>query len=268
MVVCLVASADSEGAESLNMPMRDLAGIRVGKLVPLMLADDPRHGRYWLCQCDCGRTHNVAASSLGRGVAKSCGCLRGKASKIGVGLGQKKTWKVATSIDGRSQIKNWDDLAKRCIRSDKTGCMEWTKTTDRKGYGIVSINGKRWAAHRASYHLSVGQIPAGNFVCHKCDNPKCIEPSHLFIGTPAENTRDMQAKGRERRRRGSRKLTEMQIREAHSSHINGESCRQIAIRCGVSHHTMASALKRAALGKFSSAVESVAPKQTKSRRKA
>ncbi len=252
----------------MSAAISDLSGIRCGKLVALRPAEDPRHGRYWLCQCDCGKAHNVPASSLTRGVAKSCGCLRGKASKAGIGLGQKKPWKVATSRDGRSPIKTWDDLARRCIRDDRTGCLEWTKTADRKGYGIAAIDRKRWAAHRASYYLSFGPIPDGKFVCHRCDNPKCIEPSHLFLGSPIENTRDMQAKGRERRRRGPRKLNELQVREAHNRHIGGESCRQIAAHYDVSHHAMSNALRLAAVGQFSSSVEATAPKQIKSTRRA
>lgn len=59
-----------------------------------------------------------------------------------------------------------------------------------KGYGTTFFNGKRYYAHRLSYLLNVGEIPEGMFVCHKCDTPSCIEPTHLFLGTPKDNTSD------------------------------------------------------------------------------
>lgn len=77
-------------------------------------------------------------------------------------------------------------------------CWEWDGAKlKRGGYGQVSIAGKGGRkVHRLAYALWVGEIPAGLWVLHRCDNPPCLRPSHLFVGTVRDNVRDMRAKGR------------------------------------------------------------------------
>lgn len=80
---------------------------------------------------------------------------------------------------------------------DKTSnCWEWQAAKDVDGYGRFQLNGKTGLAHRIAYELDVGEIPEGMCVLHKCDNPKCVRPDHLFVGTHADNVRDREEKGR------------------------------------------------------------------------
>lgn len=81
-------------------------------------------------------------------------------------------------------------------KSSVDGC--WPCKTDDayEGYGKIHAYGKLWIASRLSWHIHFGEIPDGMFVCHHCDNPPCVRPDHLFLGTQLENMRDKHAKGR------------------------------------------------------------------------
>ena len=79
-----------------------------------------------------------------------------------------------------------------------TGCWEWQAYRDPRGYGRFQIHTKcSTLAHRTAYEMATGaEVPASLMVCHKCDNPSCVRPDHLFIGTGFDNQRDRVAKGR------------------------------------------------------------------------
>jgi hypothetical protein len=79
-----------------------------------------------------------------------------------------------------------------------SGCREWQGPTDGRGYGTMHVGGHRVRAHRVAWTIVNGPIPEGMFVCHRCDNPKCVRDDHLFIGTQADNMRDCARKGRAR----------------------------------------------------------------------
>ena len=131
--------------------------------------------------------------------------------------------------------------------SDETGCWPWTGARTRGGYGQVwqaggRKTGIRWVyAHRIAYELATGPIPAGRNVLHRCDNPPCCRPDHLFVGTHADNMADMSSKGRAAM--PNAKLSEADVAAIRSS--AGETQTSLAERYGVTQ----SAISRILHGK-------------------
>lgn len=80
--------------------------------------------------------------------------------------------------------------------SEPDRCWLWTGRRSPRGYGVFWLDGKNRRAHRVSYEMHIGAISDGVFVCHECDNPPCVNPAHLFLGTHLDNVRDMCVKGR------------------------------------------------------------------------
>lgn len=108
------------------------------------------------------------------------------------------------------------------------GCWIWTGRTAKGGYGYISRDGRDVVASRVGYELAYGPIPDGMFVLHNCpggDNPTCQRPEHLWLGTIADNARDMVAKGRQNNRVGEAahlaRLTEAQVREIRARYVPG-----------------------------------------------
>lgn len=100
------------------------------------------------------------------------------------------------------------------------GCWNWTGATVRGWYGQIrldpignEVSGKKSTTHRVVWELTFGPIPSGMHVCHRCDNPRCVNPAHLWLGTHAENLSDMKAKGRAARgeRSGTARLNAKQV---------------------------------------------------------
>jgi hypothetical protein len=99
-----------------------------------------------------------------------------------------------------------------------SGCLEWTGSRNRQdGYGRVQCDRRRQPAHCVAWQIAHGPIPEGLCVLHKCDNPPCCDPDHLFIGTHTDNMHDMAAKGRNAQPRGEQnnnaKLTAADVLE-------------------------------------------------------
>lgn len=110
---------------------------------------------------------------------------------------------------------------------DKTdSCWNWTGAKFLTGYGMVRLDGKNFGAHRLSYVMKHGSIPSGLIICHKCDNPSCVNPDHLFAGTYKDNAQDMIAKGRKSDSAGEANgqaiLTAIQAEEIRNRYAKGD----------------------------------------------
>lgn len=137
--------------------------------------------------------------------------------------------------------KTIDDtfFAERSKLNAETGCIEWTRYVGENGYGTVKHRKKQYTAHRFAWMHKHGPVPNGMVICHKCDNRKCINVDHLFIGTTLDNVRDKIAKGRlrvaEGEASGTSKLTANQIEQIV---MDRRSQRKIAQDYGVSQSTI------------------------------
>ena len=120
-------------------------------------------------------------------------------------------------------------------KNTTNGCWEWTSAKTKSGYGLFSIRGSQKYAHRIAYKEYVEDFDNTLFVCHKCDNPSCVNPAHLFVGTAKENSRDMVMKQRNifvYHPKGKElpfcKLDESQVKDVKSLRAKGISLKQIA----------------------------------------
>lgn len=115
------------------------------------------------------------------------------------------------------------------------GCWEWTAAFRSSGYGAFGFRGRTQVASRVAWMLTESAIPEGLDVLHTCDNPKCVRPSHLFLGTPVDNAEDSRAKGRMAlgQKSGRAKLNEQQALAIRELVASGERQSVLARRYGV-----------------------------------
>jgi hypothetical protein len=131
----------------------------------------------------------------------------------------------------------------------ESACWSWMAHKNQKGYGHFRIVGAIFYAHRASWVINRGPIASGICVCHRCDNPSCVNPDHLFLGTTAENIHDRDAKKRGNQPVGeahnSAKLNELQVGEIRSLYATGGiSQRKLAAQFKVTQPVVGRIIRR------------------------
>jgi hypothetical protein len=178
-----------------------------------------------LCECGCGMPAPIATQTSRRWKT-----VKGEPQRFIAGhWARTRTPKPAVE-------RFWKHVRK------SEGCWEWARAM-KDGYGVFGVYGTTVVrAHRYSYELFKGPIPDGLFVCHHCDNRKCVRPDHLFLGTAKDNADDMWRKGRGPVRSGelasAAKLTLVQVRAMRTMRHAGATLQQIADAFGVSNsHT-------------------------------
>ena len=143
--------------------------------------------------------------------------------------------------EGLAKTKNIVGFFWSCVQRTEQ-CWEWSGG-QRRGYGYFEYIGRKIAAHRLSYELHYGPIPEGQCVLHRCDNPPCVRPDHLFLVTVGDNNRDRHRKGRTSYHRA--KLTENEVRAIRNDYTGqpGEKAR-LAKRFSVTKTTIGYIISR------------------------
>lgn len=217
-------------------PKIDLTGQRVNRLTVLREAGrDGSAGRtrvMWLCRCDCGTLVRKHAGKLRDGRATSCGCLQ--RDKLNANNPRPRFW---AKVDKSGPIpEHVPGLG---------NCWVWTGKLREWGYGHYAVDGfPTKFTHRISWFFAHGEWPASMLsVCHKCDNPACVNPEHLFLGSQADNNRDCESKGRRPHPSGSgvatSRLTEETVVKLRNARREGRLHSTLAARAlGVSAATI------------------------------
>ena len=159
-------------------------------------------------QCGCTFSYNAIPSKKSGGLFCSGACQR----------------------KGRKQRLLYDSFNKRVGATTNKGCILWNGSLDENGYGRLG----RQLAHRISYEINIGPIPDSGHVLHECDNPRCINPAHLFLGNNFDNIADKLSKNRQAKgEMFNKKLNEDNIQEIRRAHQAGATQAELAKRFDV-----------------------------------
>lgn len=168
-----------------------------------------------VCQCGCGKK-----TSLPQQTSKRFGWVRGQPLQFVRGH------HLHRSLDERL----WAGVTKG------EGCWLWKGVIGRRSGGRIKFKGRYRSVGQVVWEATYGPVPPGMLICHKCDNPPCMRPDHLFLGTHADNQADMARKGRAARgeRNARAKLTEASVRAIRKRAFSGESQVSLAMEYGLS----------------------------------
>lgn len=182
------------------------------------------------CQCGCGQKTTIPIETN-----RKVNRIKGKPMRFIVGHATR-----------RNVVERfWEKVSKR----SEDECWEW-KASKNTGYGQINTPHGIQLANRFSYELAYGPIPKGMYVCHHCDNRACVNPKHLFLGTPRDNTQDMLSKGRHiyitkhGAQNGNSKLTDEQVIQIREQARSGEKIRDLARKFNVSETTVSHIVNR------------------------
>lgn len=190
-------------------------GVRKDKF-PMQPHDTTRNPSVKLCECGCGLPAPVPQKN-----DKRAGWIKDVPLRFRRGHHKKGAYlyeSLARTF--------WDHV----VTGNTNECWEWRGSQKGPGYGYFTARGKPYYAHRASWEIHNGPIPTGMFVCHRCDNPACVNPAHLFIETHEGNVADKVAKNRQPKggQHNNAKISELDVIEIRRLHKSGLSQRAIA----------------------------------------
>lgn len=200
--------------------LNHLEGCIFGRLIVIKEVERGKSGHVqWLCRCECGNETIVTSSNLLKGKVKSCGCLIREKSKETIKKIPKGwiTYCKHCGKEFRAQSHKQIYCSVECsfldrLKKQANGCIEWQGNINNQGYGVLRGNDKKIIqAHRYAWERVNGKIPDGMCICHKCDNRKCVNIEHLFLGTWYDNNHDRSLKGRTAN--SNAKLTIEQVKE-------------------------------------------------------
>jgi hypothetical protein len=182
---------------------QSLVGQKFNRMMVTKYAGKNQRGDiFWESLCDCGNVKIVSGHNLKRGNTKSCGCLN-----------REQT--LATVPPEEQELAFWANVEKT-----PSGCWEWKGGLTAQGYGKAWYDGAQVLAHRLAWFFSHGSWPNQPYVCHRCDNRKCVNFHHFFEGTALDNNED--AINKERMRHWGRpKITPERVLEIRKMYETG-----------------------------------------------